>query len=116
MLADEKGGICLVDFGTICLNSPLRDLCILLNSHDGWSQGKGDPAQRAAIVEGYGGLGEDDVAELHYWEFVYWAKDLGLYSARAARPQATQFDREQLAFVEGRVRATMAGKGIVHSL
>lgn len=116
VLADEDGAICLVDFGTICLNSPLRDLCILLNSHDGWSSGKGDPAQRAAIVAGYGGLDGAAVAELHYWEFVYWVKDLRLYIARAGKPRATQFDRDQLRFIEERVRATAAGKGIIHLL
>jgi aminoglycoside phosphotransferase (APT) family kinase protein len=116
ILADDKGKICLVDFGTICLSSPLRDLCILLNSHDGWSSGKGDPAQRAAIVEGYGGLDTDEIQELHYWEFLYWVKDLRLYLSRAHRPGNTPFDHKQLATIMNRVQTVTQDKGIVHLL
>ena len=69
ILADKSGNICVIDFGeSICMSSPLLDLCTLLASHDGWSIGTGHPAQRKAIIEGYGGLDANDIKELYYWE------------------------------------------------
>lgn len=116
ILADDDGQICAVDFATVGMASPLRDLFTLLNSHDGWSKGTGDPAQRRAIVDGYGGLNEAAVQELHYWECFYWAADLCLYLPRARQPQASSFDRQQADFISERARAVVAGEGLVNRL
>ena len=118
ILADETGRICVIDFGeTIGMSSPLRDLYTLLNSHDGWSSGTGDPAQRAAILEGYGAIDEADIQELHYWEFSFWVKALIDYMRFAEDPaNDSQFVAEQLRKIQSTIREIATGRGIIHSL
>lgn len=68
VLADADGKICIVDFGeSIKLSSPIADLALLLWTHRNWSSD--DLVQRNAILKGYGGIMEDDIAEIVYWDF-----------------------------------------------
>jgi Ser/Thr protein kinase RdoA (MazF antagonist) len=57
ILSKKSREICVIDFGeSIGMSSPLQDLYVLLSSHDGWSKGTGNRAQREAILKGYGGI------------------------------------------------------------
>jgi len=76
VLCNTKGEICVIDLGeSIKKASPLLDLCmLLLGSHFG-----GEDNTRwhiAAMVEGYGGLSDDEVRELKNWELHLCAKGL----------------------------------------
>ncbi len=118
ILADENGNICAIDWGeSIGMSSPLRDLHLLLNSHDGWSRGTGDPRQRAAILEGYGGIDGVGWKELHYWEFRFWVKALQDYMKFVEDPtKDANFVANQLRGIISKVREVSNGGGLIHRL
>ena len=116
ILADQHGEICVVDFATVGISSPLKDLCILLNSHDGWSKGTGDPAQRSAILKGYGELNEADIQALHFLEFFYWVSELRFYLSKVHGPECTPFAVQQSREIIAKVRMVADGKGLIDAL
>lgn len=118
ILAKQDGQICVIDFGeTLGMSSPLRDLYLLLNSHDGWSRGTGDPYQRNAILDGYGGIDEADWSELRYWEFRFWVRELQSYMRFSDDPSNDpEFVMQQLHFIKSKVRKVAAGDGLIDHL
>ena len=76
IMADSTGEICVIDCGYLHLSSPFEDLYMLLASHDGWSIGTGRSNQRDAIIRGFGGLGQDDIEELRFWEMYHYLGSL----------------------------------------
>lgn len=118
ILVDRTGQICVVDFGeTIGFSSPLADLYLLVNSHDGWSRGTGNPSQRKAILAGFGALDEEDWSELRYWEFRFWLRALQSYLGFAEDPSADQeFVMQQLRFIKLKVKDITTGHGLIDRL
>ncbi len=107
VLAGKSGEICVIDFGeSIGMSSPLRDLYLLLSSHDGWSEGTGNQAQREAILKGYGGIDEAEAQELRYWEFSSYVKALRDHMVLALGPDSSQ----QLT---DRIRTIAAGQSLL---
>ena len=117
ILADDRGRICVIDFGeTIGMSSPLADLYTLLSSHDGWSSGTGNPAQRAAILEGFGGIDEVDIQELQYWEFSFWVKALQYHTSSAQDPEEDAQLMRRLCQITSAIRDIAEGRSLIHSL
>ena len=113
ILVNAQGGICVVDFGeTIGMSCPLRDLYTLLTSHDGWGSGTGDSEQRAAIIEGYGGIDTIEHEELLYWEAFHWVRVLNQFLGRAQDPGTAT----RLPGIKHTVRRILDGEGLVSSL
>ena len=76
ILADANGEICVIDCGYLHLSSPFEDLYKLLASHDGWSVGTGRSNQRDALIRGFGGLSQDGIEELKFWEMYKYLESL----------------------------------------
>ena len=76
VLADTTGEICVIDCGYLHLSSPCEDLYMLLASHDGWSIGTGRSNQREALISGFGGLDQDCIEDLRFWEMYHYLHSL----------------------------------------
>ncbi len=116
ILADQHGDICVIDFGGIGMSSPLKDLFILLTSHNGWLDSMGDPSERAAILKGYGRLDGTDVQALHFWELSYWVINLLAYLRLAQGPDNSPYIRKKIPQIIDMVRKIAEGKGFIHAL
>ena len=49
---------------------------MLLSSHDGWCAGAGNATQRAAVLEGFGGVSDESLGELRHLELIGYTKAL----------------------------------------
>lgn len=114
ILAGLSGEICAVDLGeTIGMSSPLRDLALLLISHDGWSEGTGNRAQREAFLNGYGELDQEDIQELYFWEFSFWVKVLRSHMRMAPHPTDDQELSERIQSMVEKIRSIADGQSLL---
>ncbi len=116
ILADQQGEICVIDIGGMAMSSPLKDLFMLLASHNGWLDSTGDPAQRGAILKGYGELNEADVQALHFWEFSFWVINLLAHLRLAQGPDNSPYIRKKIPRLVAMIRTVAKGEGIIHAL
>jgi aminoglycoside phosphotransferase (APT) family kinase protein len=117
IVVNPLGEICVVDFGeSIGMGCPLRDLYMLLTSHDGWARGTGDPSERTAIIEGYGGINALEHRELLYWEADRGVVILNQLLQMADRSGAPDSLSHRINRSKRNVRRICSGEGLVTSL